>query len=135
MSEKEKKKKKKINVTQSYSSFFFSFFAHWICVWIHICSKHLRFKVFFFFFGKARFCCCFQFSVGLMYCSWDAQTSLFSNFFIKNGSYGTIYTFKNYFTIVFSVFSFQQNKQYPNGSWVQIRTNNNLYIRFVVKIL
>ena len=26
---------------------------------------------------------------------------------IKNGSYGTIYTFKNYFAIVFSVFSFQ----------------------------
>ena len=92
-------------------------------------------RFFFFFFGKARFCCCFQFSVGPMYCSWDPQTSLFSNFFIKNGSYGTIYIFKNYFTIVFSVFSFQQNKRYPNGSWVQIRTNNNLYIRFVVKIL
>ena len=46
----------------------------------------------------------------------DPQISLFSNFFIKNGSHGTIYTFKNYFATVFSIFSFQfqQNKFYPN---------------------
>ena len=31
------------------------------------------------------------------------QITLFSNFFIKNGSHNTIYTFKNYFTTVFSV--------------------------------
>ena len=31
--------------------------------------------------------------------------TLFSNFFIKNGSYSTIHTFKNYFATVF--FSFQ----------------------------
>ena len=36
----------------------------------------------------------------------NPQNSFFSNFFIKNGSYGIIYTFKNYFTIVFSVFNF-----------------------------
>ena len=35
----------------------------------------------------------------------DPQISLFSNFFIKNGSHGTIYTFKNYFATMF--FSFQ----------------------------
>ena len=35
----------------------------------------------------------------------DPQISLFSNFFIKNGSYGTIHIFKNYFATVF--FSFQ----------------------------
>ena len=29
----------------------------------------------------------------------------FSNFSIKKGSHGTIYTFKNYFAIVFLVFS------------------------------
>ena len=40
----------------------------------------------------------------------DPQISLFSNFFIKNGSHGTIHTFKNYFATVF--FSFQL---YPNG--------------------
>ena len=31
------------------------------------------------------------------------QITLFSNFFIKNGSHNTIYTFKNYFATVFSV--------------------------------
>ena len=47
----------------------------------------------------------------------DPQTSVFSNFFIKNDSYDTIHTFKNYFATVFLVFSFQfqQNKFYPNG--------------------
>ena len=46
----------------------------------------------------------------------DPQITLFNNIFIKNGSHGTIYTFKNYFATVFSVFSFQfqQNKFYPN---------------------
>ena len=39
--------------------------------------------------------------------------ALFSHFFIKNGSYGTIHTFKNYFAIVFLIFS--KNKLYPNG--------------------
>ena len=46
----------------------------------------------------------------------DPQISFFINFFIKNGSHGTIYTFKNYFTTVISAisFQFQQNKSYPN---------------------
>ena len=34
---------------------------------------------------------------------------------IKNGSYGTIHTFKNYFATVFLVFSFSNNKFNPNG--------------------
>ena len=34
---------------------------------------------------------------------------------IKNESHGTIYTFKNYFATVFSVFSFSNNKFSPNG--------------------
>ena len=38
----------------------------------------------------------------------DLQTSFFSNFFIKNGSYGIIHTFKNYFATVFSIFSFSK---------------------------
>ena len=41
-----------------------------------------------------------------VYWSQDQQTSLFSNFFIKNGSYGTIHIFKNYFITVFSIFNF-----------------------------
>ena len=35
----------------------------------------------------------------------DPQILFFSHFFIKNGSHGTIHTFKNYFAMVF--FSFQ----------------------------
>ena len=49
----------------------------------------------------------FSISVGPMHCSRDLQISLYSNFFIKNESQNTIYTFKNYFTIMFSIFSFQ----------------------------
>ena len=37
----------------------------------------------------------------------DPQISLFSKFFIKNGSHGTIYSFKNYFVTVFFSFQFQ----------------------------
>ena len=36
----------------------------------------------------------------------DPQISLFNNFFIKNESHGTIYTFKNYFTTIFFNFQF-----------------------------
>ena len=50
------------------------------------------------------------------------QIILFSNFFIKNGSHNTIYTFKNYFATVFlvSVFSFSKNKLNPNTPYVDI---------------
>ena len=41
-------------------------------------------------------------------CTWDPQTSLFSNFFIKNESHNTINIFKNYFATVFSVFNFSK---------------------------
>ena len=46
-----------------------------------------------------------RFSVGPVYCSRDPQTSFFHQNFIKNGSHGTINIFKNYFVIIFSVFS------------------------------
>ena len=50
------------------------------------------------------------------------QITLFSNFFIKNGSHNTIYTFKNYFATVFSVsvFSFSKNKLNPNTPLIYI---------------
>ena len=106
-------------------------------VWIRwICFPLLRFFFsFFFFFGTRNwrqrllfmycawtvaeifdFSTIFSTSVGLVYCSLDSQILLFNNFFIKNGSHGTIHLFKNYFVTVFSVFSFQfqQNKFYPN---------------------
>ena len=72
---------------------------------------------FFFFFLKlaivdfvnGKQCICILFTV--------PQITLFNNFFIKNGSHNTIYTFKNYFATMFSVsiFSFSKNKLNPNG--------------------
>ena len=49
------------------------------------------------------------------------QITLFSHFFIKNGSHSTIYKFKNYFATVFSVsvFNFSKNKLNPNTPIVQ----------------
>ena len=38
----------------------------------------------------------------------DPQILLFNNFFIKNGSHGTIHIFKNYFATVFLVFNFNK---------------------------
>ena len=38
----------------------------------------------------------------------DPQTSIFSNFFIKNWFHGIIHTFNNYFATVFSVFNFNK---------------------------
>ena len=51
-------------------------------------------------------------SVGPVHYSRDPQISLFSNFFIKNRSHGTIHIFKIYFATVFSIFNFHL---YPNG--------------------
>ena len=83
------------------------------CMW-----QASAFHFFFFWFGKACFCGYFQFSMGLMYCLRDSQTSLFIHFFIKNGSHDTIYTFKNYFVTIFSIFSkidcIQTDPQYFN---------------------
>ena len=72
--------------------------------------------LFFFFFGSAAIvdfvngeqCIRALFTV--------PQITLFSHFFIKNGSHSTIYIFKNYFATVFSVsvFSFSKNKLNPN---------------------
>ena len=40
------------------------------------------------------------------------STLLKKNFKIR--SHSTIHIFKNYFATIFSIFSFQQNKRYPN---------------------
>ena len=64
--------------------------------------------------------------VGAVHYSWDLHTSLFNNFFIKNGSHDTIYIFKNYFVTVFSIFNFQQNKLYPNRPLVSVFGTNKL---------
>ena len=60
----------------------------------------------------------------------DPQISFFINFFIKNGFYNTIYTFKNYFATVISAisFQFQQNKSYPNRPIIY--KNHQLFLSF-----
>ena len=103
--------------------------------WTHVCV--LRFCSSFFFFFFTRFG---ETRLLFMYCSlnsnrkyWlfcskqcisvlfmDPQISLFSNFFIKNGSHGTIYTFKNYFATAFSVFSFSKISSIQTDVYVWI---------------
>ena len=61
------------------------------------CSMNSSRKVWLFYFFQPISAHCALFM--------DPQISLFNNFFIKIGSHGTIYIFKNYFATVF--FSFQ----------------------------
>ena len=71
---------------------------------------------------------------GSVYCSWNPQISHFSNFFIKNGSYDTIHTFKNYFATMFSVliFNFNNNKFNPNKPIVSTQENCNESFSFKI---
>ena len=111
-----------------------------VCVWIHwsCCVSRLRFSIaFFFFVTLKRYCSSLLWTVAVTFdreqciCAlfMDPQITLFSNFFIKNGSHGTIYTFKNYFATVFSVFSFQfqQNKFYPNRPIISLFTFDSFF--------
>ena len=50
--------------------------------------------------------------MGPVHCSQDPQISFLNKIFIKNGSHDTIHMFKNYFAIVFSVFSKISGIQY-----------------------
>ena len=75
-------------------SFFLLFFAHVIgdksyCAWTVV--------------ENFDFLAIYNTLVGPVNSARDPQTSLFNNFFIKNGSHDTIHTFKNYFATVFSV--------------------------------
>ena len=89
------------------------------CVYVYVSAFF-----FFYFFTLKRYCSSLLWTVAVTFdreqyiyaLFMDPQITLFNNFFIKNGSHGTIYNFKNYFATVFSVFSFQfqQNKFYPN---------------------
>ena len=65
----------------------------------HICVSDF----YFLFFSRQLYL--FYFS--LIYCSWISQTTFFSNFFIKNGFYNIIHTFKNYFVTLFFSFQYQ----------------------------
>ena len=106
-------------------------FAFW--AWDPRYSKRALLLFFFFFFLFSRvsewcgYCSCtvaWTVTANVDFPLWtvihalftNPQIPLFSNFFIKNGFYGTSHTFKKYFTTVFSVsvFSFSKNKLNPN---------------------
>ena len=85
--------------------FFFSFFFLHAFVRLRLlfmyCSMNSSHKVWLFYF--------FQPISAYRALFMDPQISLFSNFFIKNGSHGTIHTLKNYFACFqFSIFSFRK---------------------------
>ena len=85
---------------------------------LRFCSAFFSsFFSFFFFFVQPAIVDLSIVNSAPVHCSRVPQITLFSNFFIKNGSHNTIYTFKNYFATVFSVsiFSFSKNKFNPNG--------------------
>ena len=111
----------------------------WLCIWICICVcafESFVFSRFFFFFFLALM----NSNLTVHACDYTVRETklLFANCSntvhalfigptitlfkknIKNGSHGTIHTFKNYFVIVFSVFSFSKNKLYPNGPWISL---------------
>ena len=52
-----------------------------------------------------------------------------------HGSHDTIYTFKKFFAIVFSVFSFQQNKLYPNGPLVYVWFQIKKSVYFTIQLI
>ena len=68
--------------------------------WVESCVCVCSFTFFFFLPTAFDF---FTVNRAPVHCSRVPQITLFSNFFIKNGSYNIIYTFKNYFATVFSV--------------------------------
>ena len=70
----------------------------------------------------------FNTSVGPVNSARDSQISFFINFFTKNGSYGTIHTFLNYFATVFSVFNFNKI------SFIQTNPRCNPKLEFLSKL-
>ena len=83
-----------------FNKFFFKTESHDIMtVWLALKHAFSHVHVFFFFFFL-----CVNSNLILVNCS--CTVHVLKN--IKNGSHDTIYTFKNYFATVFSVFSFQQ---------------------------
>ena len=65
-----------------------------------------RFQFFFFFLLQPHLLTKSTMNSAPMHGSWVPQITLFSNFFIKNGSHDIIYTFKNYFVTMFLIFNF-----------------------------
>ena len=72
----------------------------------HVCVLPCVFSSFFFFFFfwfQLHYLTKSTVNSAQMHCSWVSQIPLFNHFFIKNESYDTIHTFKNYSATMFSV--------------------------------
>ena len=87
----------------------------YVSVWIPrlVTSTFSGFFFFFFFFARVNS------NLTWVHCSrtvWYCSCTVHVLKNIKNGSHDTIYTIKNYFATVFSVFS--NNKLNPNGPYV-----------------
>ena len=99
---------------------------------VYVCKS--CFVLFFFFWFQSHYLTKSTVNSARMHCSWVPQIPLFSHFFIKNGSHGTIHTFKNDFATMFSVlvFSFSKNKLNSNGPFIFA---SNVYIAANVKLV
>ena len=86
------------------------------------------FYFFYFFYFLSVFLWLYATLVGPVHCSRDPQTSFFSNFDVKNRSHGIIHIFKNYFTIVFLIFS--KKKRYLNTALLQTKKKDTNYHLF-----
>ena len=73
----------------------------WIGLKVAESEVAFSFIFFFFFWFQLHYLTKSTINSARMHCSWVPQIPLFSHFFIKNRSYSTIHTFKNYFTTVF----------------------------------
>ena len=81
----------------------------------------LRFKV---FFSPLRV----NSKITWFYCAGDKKHCSHT----VHGSHDTIYTFKNYFVTVFSVFSFSNNKFIPNGPFYVVFTFEQYWCLFAL---
>ena len=82
-------------------------YLHYVPIWLlmkrqRLVSAFSSLFILLLFFYRCAFC---GFLVGSMHGLWDTQTSFFNKSFIKNRSHNTIYTFKNYFITILSVFN------------------------------
>ena len=75
----------------------------WIAMKVASAFLLCVFLFFFFFLFSPQQLILSTINSAYVHYSWVPQITLFSNFFIKNRSHNTIYTFKNYFATVFSV--------------------------------
>ena len=106
-----KKKKRREKCAAGFSGKMLNPNGHLGYIWNHVCVYISAFSFSFFFLyqrmnsnSHGSYTLCRRYYALFM----GPITILFRKKNIKNGSHGTIYTFKNYFAIVFLVFSFNK---------------------------